>query len=68
MGGQKLTDETETESGVPILGKIPVIGRLFNNRSQSRDQKVLLILVTPTILLQDEKEAEAVANMRPPGI
>ena len=68
LGGQKLTVETETESGVPIIGKIPVIGRLFNNRSQSRDQRVLLILVTPTILLQDEKEAEAVANMRPPGI
>lgn len=68
LGGQKLTDESETESGVPVLGKIPIIGRLFENRSQTRDQKVLLILVTPTILLQEEKEAEAVATMRPPGI
>jgi type II secretory pathway component GspD/PulD (secretin)/tetratricopeptide (TPR) repeat protein len=68
LGGQKITDESELEAGVPILGKLPVIGRLFNNRSEQRSQKVLLILVTPTILLQDEREAEAVANMQAPGL
>jgi type II secretory pathway component GspD/PulD (secretin) len=68
LGGQKITDETEQEAGVPILGKLPVVGRLFNNRNQQRSQKVLLVLVTPTILLQDENEAEAVASLRPMGM
>jgi type II secretory pathway component GspD/PulD (secretin) len=63
LGGQKITDESEVESGVPILGKLPIIGRLFNNRSESRSQKVLLILVTPTILLQEEKEREAFPDL-----
>ena len=63
MGGQKITAEVEKEAGVPILSKIPIIGRLFSNRSIVRDQKILLILVKPTIMLQEEREAEAIASM-----
>jgi type II secretory pathway component GspD/PulD (secretin) len=63
LGGQRISAEVETEAGVPILSKIPVIGRLFGNRSKVRDQKILLILVKPTILLQEERETEAIAAM-----
>jgi type II secretory pathway component GspD/PulD (secretin) len=63
LGGQKLTSEIEKEAGVPILSKLPVVGRLFRNRSMIRDQKVLLILVKPVIMLQEEREAEAIAGM-----
>jgi type II secretory pathway component GspD/PulD (secretin) len=48
---------------VPILSKIPVLGRAFTNRSTIRDQRVLLILVKPMIILQEEKEKEAIAAM-----
>jgi type II secretory pathway component GspD/PulD (secretin) len=63
LGGQKLAAETEKEGGVPILSKIPILGRLFSNRSEVRDSKILLILVKPTIILQEEAEAEAIAAM-----
>jgi len=63
LGGQKVTATVEKESGVPILSKIPGIGRLFSNRSIVKDQKILLILVKPTIILQEESEAEALAAM-----
>ena len=63
LGGQKVTAEVEKEAGVPILGKVPVLGRLFRNRTMSRDHKILLILVKPTIILQEEKEAEALAAL-----
>jgi Flp pilus assembly secretin CpaC/tetratricopeptide (TPR) repeat protein len=63
MGGQRITAEVEREAGVPVLSKIPLIGRLFSNRSKVRDQKILLILVKPTILLQEEREKEAIAAM-----
>jgi len=63
LGGQKITAEIEKEVGVPILSKIPLIGRLFSNRSKVRDHKILLILVKPTIILQAEREAEALAGM-----
>ena len=63
LGGQKLTAEVELESGVPVLSKIPFFGRLFSNRSKLKDQKILLILVRPTIILPDEAEAKALAAM-----
>jgi general secretion pathway protein D len=63
LGGQKLTSEQEKESGVPIVSRIPVIGRLFRNRSVVKDTKILLVLVKPSIILQEEVEAEAIATM-----
>jgi len=63
LGGQKITAEIEKEAGVPILSKVPLLGRLFSNRSKIRDHKILLILVKPTIILQEEREAEALAAM-----
>jgi len=66
LGGHKLASEQDKEAGVPILSKIPIIGRLFTNRSSVRDQKILLILVKPTILLQEEAEQEAIAALEEP--
>ncbi|HUV64364.1 MAG TPA: hypothetical protein VMW24_10740 [Sedimentisphaerales bacterium] len=63
MGGQRVTAQVEKEAGVPILSKIPIIGRLFSNRSTVSDHKILLILVKPTIMLQEEREAEAIAAL-----
>jgi type II secretory pathway component GspD/PulD (secretin) len=63
LGGQKITAEIEKEVGVPILSKIPIVGILFGSRSKIRDNKILLILVKPTIILQEEREAEAIAAM-----
>jgi type II secretory pathway component GspD/PulD (secretin) len=63
LGGQKITAEIETEAGVPILSKVPLLGRLFSNRSIVKDQKILLILVKPSIILQEEREAEAIAAL-----
>ena len=56
LGGQRLAGETEVEAGVPILSKIPVINRLFTNRSYVRDTGILLILVQPTIIINKEWE------------
>ncbi len=63
LGGQKITAEVEKEAGVPVLSKIPFIGRLFSNRTIVKDHKILLILVKPTIILQEEREKEAIAAM-----
>jgi general secretion pathway protein D len=63
LGGTKRTEKTDSEAGVPVLSKIPGIGRLFTNRSTVDDQRILLILVKPTIILQEEADAEAIAAM-----
>ncbi|GAB4186323.1 MAG: hypothetical protein Kow00105_00830 [Phycisphaeraceae bacterium] len=56
IGGQRLVGEVEVEAGVPVLSKIPVFNRLFSNNSITKDQRTLLILVKPTIILQSEIE------------
>jgi len=58
LGGQRLFADVEIEAGVPVLSKIPVINRLFTNRSTVKDERTLLILIKPTILIQSEKENE----------
>jgi len=63
LGGLKRTASAEKEVGVPVLSKIPILGRAFTNRSKVADQKILLILVKPTIILQEEADAEAIAAM-----
>ena len=56
IGGQKLVQEVDYEAGVPVLSKIPVISRFFSNTSTVKDERTLLILVKPTIIIQSELE------------
>lgn len=56
LGGQRLISEQEVESGVPVLSKIPIINRFFSNRVEVREEQTLLILLKPTILIQNEEE------------
>ena len=59
IGGLKLGGEVEIEAGVPVLNKIPVLKRAFSNRSLVKDEQVLLILVKPKIIIQQEAEDDA---------
>ena len=56
VGGQRLVGESEIEVGVPVLSKIPILNRLFTNSSTTEDERTLLILVKPTIIIQNEQE------------
>ena len=64
IGGQKLGAEVNKEAGVPVLSKVPLLGRLFSARSKVKDQNVLLILVKPTIMLREEAEREYFAPLQ----
>ncbi|MBI9017760.1 MAG: hypothetical protein JEZ07_10930 [Phycisphaerae bacterium] len=63
LGGQKLVGESEKEAGVPGLSTIPILSRLFSNRSIVKDENILLILLKPQIILQDEAEAEVLGSL-----
>ncbi|MCE7975508.1 MAG: hypothetical protein DYG92_14495 [Leptolyngbya sp. PLA1] len=56
LGGQRLVTEQEAETGVPVLSKIPILNRFFSNRVMSKEEQTLLILLKPTILIQNEEE------------
>ena len=50
IAGLTRKDQKQTEKRVPILGSIPLIGRLFRNTVDSADKTDLLIFVTPRII------------------
>ncbi|MCX5654097.1 MAG: hypothetical protein NTY65_05545 [Planctomycetota bacterium] len=56
LGGTKKFNESEVETGVPILSKVPILKRLFNNRASMRTASNLLILIRPKIIIQAEEE------------
>ena len=58
LGGQRIVNEVEVESGVPVLSKLPVVNRFFTNRIMSKEEQTLMILVKPTILIQNEQEEQ----------
>ena len=57
IGGQKIIQEVEKQSSVPILSRLPLVGKAFRSYAKIKDEKVLLILVKPTILLQQNAAA-----------
>jgi general secretion pathway protein D len=56
LGGSKRMTETRVESGVPILSKIPILKRLFDNRATLRTSENLLVMIKPKIIIQAEEE------------
>jgi general secretion pathway protein D len=70
IGGERLVGESEVEIGVPVLSKIPGLNRLFTNRSLIKDERTLLILVRPKIIIQKEIENDlfGVGYDRPTGL
>lgn len=50
LGGLIAENVTKVREKVPVLGDIPLLGRLFRSESSSSDKKNLMIFVTPTII------------------
>jgi type II secretory pathway component GspD/PulD (secretin) len=53
LGGLIDSNKGDEERKVPLLGDIPLLGRLFRWNSKGRDARNLIILMTPTILDDD---------------
>jgi MSHA biogenesis protein MshL len=50
IGGLMQTVITDTESGVPGLRSIPLLGNLFMSKSKTEKKKELVILLKPTVV------------------
>jgi len=50
LGGLIRDDVTETESKVPLLGDIPVLGWLFKSKSTSHTKNNMMVFLRPTIV------------------
>ena len=50
LGGLIQDDEKTTDSKVPLLGDIPILGKAFRYKNVTKEKKNLLIFVTATII------------------
>lgn len=53
LGGLIDEDVQQSESKVPLLGDIPVLGALFRSTSSSKRKRNLMIFIKPTIMRDD---------------
>ena len=53
IGGLIFDTADEMNNKVPLLGDIPIIKRLFNYNNKTKEQRELLIFITPTVVLGD---------------
>jgi len=54
LGGLIDEDTQETVSKVPILGSIPILGKLFQSSSSTVVKKNLMVFLRPTIILDSD--------------
>ena len=69
IGGLDEAKEKVSDSGVPLLGRIPILGYAFKSRSREKNHKNLMLFITPRLI--DPKggglppEPESVVPQRP---
>lgn len=69
IGGLDEAKEKTTDKGVPLLGRIPVLGYLFKSKGREKNHKNLMLFITPTLIdprgggLPDEPQS--VVRQRP---
>jgi len=61
LGGLIQEEVTDTESKVPLLGDIPIIGFLFRSQSTTKSKANLMVFLRPSIL-RDHRDATFVTN------
>lgn len=61
LGGLISSSHSEGITRVPLLGDIPGVGRLFQNRRRSDDRTELLMLITPYVV-EDASQARAITD------
>ena len=55
IGGWRREHEVRVENGLPMLSEIPYLNRLFKNAGYHRETECVLMMVTPRIIIEEEK-------------
>jgi general secretion pathway protein D len=50
LGGLIRQDEGNTDTGIPGLNRIPLVGRLFGSTDRHRNRSELIVLITPRVI------------------
>ncbi len=63
LGGLISEESNASETRVPYLGRIPLLGELFRSRSKGKEKRNLLIFIHPRII-RDDEDATATTNAK----
>lgn len=58
IGGLMKDDKSESQSKIPILGDIPLLGTLFRSRDTTNEKTELLVFITPRVVDSDDEARE----------
>ncbi len=61
LGGLIQQDEGDTNSGVPGLNRIPLLGRLFGSTRRTHNRTELIVLITPRVIASSD-DARDITN------
>ena len=63
LGGLNQNNETETVTRTPLLGSIPLLGRLFQTTSKTKSKQILMVFIHP-VILRDASHRELQTNAK----
>ncbi|MBD8872725.1 type II secretion system secretin GspD [Rhodanobacter sp. DHB23] len=55
LGGLIQDEQDNTDTGIPGLNRIPILGRLFGSTSHTRNRTELIVLITPRVIRNSEE-------------
>ena len=64
MGGLIANSRSAGQTGVPALGRVPLLGRLFRGDSLQEDRTELLIMVIPYVVASHEEGSALTEELR----
>jgi general secretion pathway protein D len=64
IGGLISETHTITQSGVPVLQDLPLLGGLFRNKGNSRQRTELAIFLTPRVVMNDQQADSLLRGQR----
>ena len=64
LAGLIRDDRSRATAGVPFLSKIPFIGGLFGTQSRTNNRTELVVLITPTVITNNEEARNLTDELR----
>ena len=64
LGGLIQQEDSDVQTGVPLLQKIPVLGRAFAYSELQNNRRELFVILRPQIIYGDQRDATTIAAMR----
>ncbi len=61
LGGMIRDSNSQSNSGIPFLKDIPILGTLVSNQDNARDRTELLVLITPHVV-DDQRSARMLTD------